>query len=316
MHFATNDITIKLSMRKVKTFFHVLANSLFPFERYYKKILKTGFAFSLKYFITLVIILQIIFGIIFFIKNAFINQSLHKLNSNLLKMLNNYPSDLIIKIKDGQLTTNYNSPFIMWFNLDKFPMPVLAVDEFAYPEKINEYDSYVLLQNNAITIRTPVNNQIKTFPFPQDNEYVITKNRVNTIQNLLFDSLTLRLTMILVAGYIGINVIFLIFFIVSKIIYLALFAAVIFLIIRLIIKNTHIPYQKIIQISFHTNTLPIIFEYIVITSTVRFSFQKGGLFIHKLGILIWLFSIVYGAFLVAGIYEAYHTGKRHIHHHS
>src|SRR3989344_520307 len=283
-------------MRKVKTFVHVFINSLFPLAWYYKKILKTRFSFSLKYLITLIVILHILFGAIFFIKYSVINQSLPQLNKNLFDMLSNYPSDLIIRIKNSQLTTNYDHPYIMWFNSKKFPTPVLAIDSFAQPEKINEYRSYVLIHDNAITIRNPNNGRIKSYPLPSQNEYIINKNRVNQMQNVLLDTFAIRFTSIIIAGYIGILILLLIVFIIVKLLYLLLFSVIIFFIMRTILKNTDIHYKKIVQISFHASTLPLIFEYLVITSKIGFSFEKGG-------------------FIIAGIYEAYHKEKRHPHHH-
>lgn len=311
-----NTINIKGDMRKVKTFLHVFINSLFPFAWYYKKILKTRFSFSFKYVITLIMILHSIFAMIFFVKNVIMNKSLHELNDKLLEMVNNYPSDLVIRIKNKQLTMNYDHPYIMWFDIKKFPTPVLVVDAFAQAEKINEYGSYILLHSDAITIRNPNNDQIKTYPLHESSEYVITKNRVRNMQNIVFDTSAVRLTTIILAGYIGINIILLISFIILKIIYFMLFSAVIFFVIRNSIKNTHIGYKKIVQISFHASTLPLIFEYIVITSKIRFSLEKGGFSIGQLGLLMWFFSIVYGAFLTVGIYETYHKETKHIHHHS
>lgn len=302
-------------MKKVKTFFHIFINSLFPLEGYYKKLLKTRFAFSLKYILTLIVILHIFFATIFFIKYSVINESLPQLNKNLFTMLSNYPSDLIIRIKNSQLTMNYDHPYIMWFNSRKFPTPVLAVDSFAQPEKINEYNSYILLHDNAITIRNPSNGRIKSYPLPANNEYVITKNRINQMQNALFDTFAIRLTTVIVAGYIGINILLLISFIVIKILYLLLFSLILFFIIRGVLKKTHIRYKKIVQISFHASTLPLIFEYLVITSKIQFSLEKGGFFISPFGLLIWLISIVYGAFIIAGIYETYHKENTHHRHH-
>ncbi len=300
-------------MRKVKTFLYIFTNSLFPLAGYYKKILKTRFAFSCKYIITLIVILHILFATIFFIKFSFVDQSFSQLNRNLFEMLNSYPSDLVIRIKNSQLTTNYDHPYIMWFDLKKFPTPVLAIDSFAQPEKINEYRSLALLHDNAVTLRNPRTGRILSYPFPPHNEYLITKNRVTNMQNILFDTFAIRLTVIIVAGYIGINILLLFSFIILKIIYLLLFSFVLFFIMRFVLKNIHVHYKKIVQISFHASTIPLIFEYLVITSKIRFSFEKGGFFVSPFGMLIWLISIVYGAFLVAGIYEAYHKENKHPH---
>lgn len=300
-------------MKKVKTFLHIFINSLFPYKAYYHKLLLTRLSFTIKYFFTLVIVVHIFFAVIFFAKNVIFNPDIAIIKNNIMKMMNQYPKDLIITIKNNIITTNYDRPYLAWFDYKNIPYLLAAVDPYAEPDKIYQYDAFILLGMNGFTIRNPKTNMITTYPFLATTEYIVNKQKVNQWQETFIDHVAFRFPLIIFIGYLIVNLFFVISFIIGKFIYLAVFSLLIFGIIFYFIKHKKISYAKILQISLHASTLPLIFEYIVIVTRLRFSFFDGGLILGPVITLFWLFSIVYAAFLIAAVYEA--LNKEHIIHH-
>ncbi len=275
-------------MKKIKTFLHVVINSLFPSEHYYKKIAKTRFLFSLKYFFALIFVLNFILISTFVFRNLFLNNNLTEFKASLVKGLDNYPSNLIITIKNNRLTTNSDRPYIFWLNYQNVPHPLVAIDERATEEKIYQFDSTTILINSDGIIRR-MGNGLRYYPFKIKGEFTINKQRVENLKNLILRFFELAPFLILIIFIILFIVLFL-FFLFTKIFYLAIISLIGFWAIKVFHVKTK--YKKIFQISLHSNTIPVICEFAILILAWRVRFFHWYLFLTLV-------------FFAAAIYETY-----------
>jgi len=278
-------------MKKIKTFFHVLVNSLFPLDHYYRKILKSRLLFSLKYFLALVFSLTFVFILVFLFKNLLINNSLTQLRASLIKSLDNYPPDLVITIKNNRLFTNFDRPYIFWVEYRNVPHPVLVVDERATVEKIYQFDSTAILVNANGVIKRTVGGKLRFYPFKFKNDVIVNKQVINNWKNLVsrfFVFFQISLPFFLILAFLGLGL--LIFF--SQIIFLALISLIGFWLSKIFKLKTN--YKKLFQLSLHSNTLPLISEFVIL-----FLFWRLKFFPYYL-----LLTLI---FFATAIYEAYHN---------
>lgn len=247
--------------KKIKAFFHVFLNSFFPSDNYYKKIIKTRFLFSFKYFAVLIFILSGLFFSIFLVKNFIIKNSVLELKKNLIKSLDSYPEELVISIKNNRLTTNLDRPYIFWLKYNNIPHPLLAIDERAPKDKVYQYDSTTILIN-ATGIVKRSNNQVHYYPFNIKNDLVISKQYVNNLKKLILNFFKFYQVFFPLILFLLFVFIFLFFFF-KKIIYLLIISFFGFLLIKLFHIKTS--YKKIFQISLHSNTLPLVCEFFILS---------------------------------------------------
>lgn len=284
MTFFLSYSIIKRRMRKVKTFFHVLINSVIPQRDYYHKILKTPFSFSLKYFFFLSVIANFLF--FFFLLLKISPGFIFSLKKGLINGLNNFPSDLVISLKNGSLNTNYGHPYFFWLKGSSKEILLLVVDESAQTSGINQYRSLILLTKNELVVGADKNNIIYK-NYPPGLSLTINKESVNRLTATLTNLFGLIIVSILL-------VIFLICPLVSffiNLFYLLLSALISFFIFRLTPKKVTL--NKIFQVGLHSSTFPVIFNY----GFGAFNSNNSGF------PMIYLFLLT--VFLIAAINEVY-----------
>lgn len=293
-------------VRKVKTFLHVFLRSLIPHTLYYPKILKTPFSFSLKYFLAMLFVLNVLFLGSFFIRYS--PNKIYSLLSSLSTSLSSYPSDLIISLKKGGLMTNNNRPYLLWLDYQNKKNLLLVIDETATPKKIQLYRSSLLFTSNDVTIRDVKTNTLSTLPLNYFDDQKITKammNRavrgINTVLSyfpLLYGSFIVLFAVLLPTAS------FLVTFL-----YLLFSSGIVFLAYRFFAKK-HFKIKKIIQVSFHAATFPLLLDYSLII--LRPTIQMGSnAFLPLRQIPFPLLFLTMLAFFVAvGVYEA-HAEETH-----
>lgn len=263
-------------MKKIKTFFHVFINSLFPLDYYYKKIVKTPFSFSLKYFFALIFALNFILISVFILRNWFIKNNVNEFKINLINSLNNYPENLIITIKNNQLTTNFDRPYIFWLNYKKIPHPLIVIDERATEDKIYNFDSTSLLVNsNGFIIKTAKGQRYYPFKFFKE-DLTINKQSVDYLKNLIFRFSEFSLLLIPII-LVLLPIILTLYFFLVKMFYLALISLIAFWAIKILKIKTK--YKKVFQISLHSATFPLVCEFAILTLTWRLKFPFWYLFL-------------------------------------
>ncbi len=293
-------------MKKVKTFFHIFVNSLLPQDTYYPKLLKVPFYFSLQYFTVLVFILSFIF-----VTSISLRLSPLKINSllgNLAANLNKYPNDLVININKGTMTTNYDRPYFLWLDSDEADTNhlLLVVDQEATPQKINQYDSAILLTRKNIVFKNTGTADLKIIPMKTVDNDTITKSTVDSVKNTI-----LSINKLVLLAY---PLLFLVFFLFltlvsffSNVLYVLISAGVVYLFYHFFIQHKSRPkFVKTFQISMHAITLPMVTNYTLGVFNLKLNQSLSVLYL----LLVLLFTAV-------GVYKAYvHEVSSHpkIHH--
>ncbi len=291
---------ITLSMKKVKSFIQTFTKSLFPHHVTYHHFLNVRFGSAFRYFISLVLVLNL-GAFIFFIAN--LNPiKMSDLINNLTLSVGQYPSDLVINIRRGLLTTTYNQPYLAWLNYGGSRYLLLAVDESAIPNKIDSYQSYMLLTKNDFVFTLshkpgdfmiiPLNN-IGNITFDKSTAIDMQKNLLNV--NSWF-------TIVYLAFCIGLIIVLPTISIIITLLYLVTGALIAYFLLRM--ANPQIHWKKVIQIGLFAVTLPLLIDYILLFIGLRTPYQP------------LMFFALTTLFTIGGTYEAYYPLTTHhsVHH--
>ncbi len=272
-------------MQKVKTFFHILSNSLLPQANYYHKLLKTPFSFSRKYFTFLVFVVNTVFAILLFVRLQ--SSGLMSLKDTVPASLQNYPDDLSVMIHGGMLHTNSDKPYFHWVDVGDSKRLVAVIDESADPEKIEEYDSVVLFTSQNAIVKQ--NGTLGKIPYG-NRDVIVDKGYVEGLRKNLQDISSM-------VSFFGPPVLLLIapvVFLIFYAIYFLVVTVLVFIPFKLFVKK--IRFFKSFQISLHAGSFPIIIDYALCLFKPQIAFAP---MIH----LVFFGLTV--LFIFAGIYEAY-----------
>lgn len=273
---------IKENMRKIKNTF---INSLIPNKKFYKELLRKKLIYSFNYFLVFIFVLNLFFFIVLTLKlNLPINYQNFK---QFLNRFDEIPKSLIINIDNAHLSTTHNRPLLIWINNNGAKSLLAVLDETASAEKINLYDTPILLTSSEIVFMRGSKNYT-TLEYP--NETIrITKDKIVNVKNYVIKFLPF-LVSILIFYFVAILPIILFL---SSLIFLVLIILPIYLVFHL--KNKKIKFEKVFQISLHSSTIPIIiFTILPLLSNVFLILISFPLFI----ILEFLFICV-------SVYDAY-----------
>ncbi len=284
-------------MQKIRTFWHVLRHSLIPFDYYYHKLRTTRPSFSFRYFLVLVLVTVFITTSAQFLAFATVFPKT-RLQSLVSSLTLQYPDDFIVTITpQGRLTTNYDKPFILFSPLSSNPMPLIVVDPKAQADKLDDYATPILMTEGHVY--TKFGSYVSTYDYKINEPMKITHALFIQWTQMLSQSLesyTTTLIGVFISMYVLISVATLLTHIV-----LALAISCVTWVIYAILFRTHqarrmIAVNKLIQISFHTMTAPLILACIFVitplTSTLPF----------------WYFGMNV-ILLTGGVYEAYFAKK-------
>ena len=288
-------------MKKVKSFLRIFQQSFFPSVVYYKKLSRVNFKISLLYFIFLVLILNITLITSLILKNS--PKKINNLLSSVTKVLEEFPNDYTIQIKQGSLITSYDKPKFFWLDyLDK-KIPLLVIDKNLLLKQAKLYLSLSLLTSEGVMINPK-------FLCPKIGLIRIPLSYFN---NLTFNKQTALL------GYSFINSLkqsFIFFYIVSVFlifllitfsslivltIYLLLSTLLVFLIFKFFLRRRFY-LKKTFQIGFHAITFPLVLNYfLMVLPKINFPFT----FDIPLTIFPLAYFLVILIFIFAGNYFAH-----------
>ena len=148
-------------MNLLKTFFYSFKKSLFE-PKYYKDVVKVRFWFSFKYLLCLLFIFVIFRGVVLggqYLKSR--PQIQPEVNRLLTYAENFYPTDLELKIRNNQLSTNVNEPYIFDPAIDEmqsYQRHLLTIDTKGSIENYPNYNTYVLATKNALVYPSKSDN--------------------------------------------------------------------------------------------------------------------------------------------------------------
>lgn len=255
-------------------FFNNIKSSIYN-PNFYNEILNKPFSYSLKYFLSLAVLIAIVTTIVFsFSTLPKINKFIGEIDVNVLKY---YPDELVITAKNGIISTNVPEPYFI-------KMPAELKDENIKPAKneseITRQDMAELENLVVIDTKSPLtvdlflsyktfalvgrdsiafydNSAVKIQPTGPELNGVLTKAKVlESLDKIMPYIKIIPVALIPIAfifSFIG--------FIFGNLIYLIFGAFVIWLAAK--IMKRELEYGKAYQIGFHAITLGVILEAII-----------------------------------------------------
>jgi hypothetical protein len=284
---------IKNVGKKIKFFFDVLVKSLTKFP-YYNEIAKTKFKFSVKYLFFLFYILSLITSIIFassiailVIPNVpkFVSQFESKASSL-------YPAGLVVNVKKGIVSTNQKEPYsidsLNQFKLNNGYDHFITIDTNADPSNIkNENTAILVTKDSVVTIDKNKSGSYQVYPIDTNANYLINKSSYLDVISKISPYLkyiepvliALVILSILLWPILGAAL-----SLVGQLIYLVIFSAIFFVVVKLMKKK--IAYKKLLQLSIHASTLPILLSFVVSSLGIQMPFMLGSAILFVFMILV------------------------------
>lgn len=240
-------------MRKIKAFIYVYTKSLTSFT-YYRDILKTGFGFSVKYYLFLALLASIITSLAISIK---IIPETSRVFGNLINNARNaFPDDLVFTMKNSEWSINRPEPFIV--PMPKFegetadpntPKNLVVFYNNGTIEDLKNLDTLVIF--NKVNVLYREDNKISVMPLKDLPDNVVNKTEFDkfiaafaTILRLLPLLMVVMIFLAVLAG----NIIFRAF-------YFAWFSLFVWL--ASAITGFKLSYSQSIKVAIHSATLPL-----------------------------------------------------------
>ena len=239
-------------MKKLKAALHVFTQSLTS-PKYYNKLIKTDFKFSLKYYIVLAFLFTLATSL-----NALI-PLLPKINQGVEDALTYahelYDDDLVITLENGEVSINKEEPYIVPFpsNAPEAPKNLIVFDsEGTLDDLERTYDTLFLINSRNILVRNE--ERIQAYPVGNFPDGEFTEDDLAEIT----DSLRSFGNFIpyIVGTILFLAVLF--YYLVFRLIYL-FFVSVILWIAGLI-RGLSFEFINYYQIALHAITLPLCLE--------------------------------------------------------
>lgn len=283
-------------MRKAKIFARTFWNSLTK-PSYYKDINDAKFSFSFKYLLSLFLLVSFIVGVSISARTlGFISQTPKFVESTKGFMVETYPKELTLTLKEGKITTNVKEPYFVDLAEDKKAAiesfkHFIAISTKGNPEDIKNLDSLFLLTADNLVVSEgsasgnyrviSLNNTLSKIP----NGVSMDK----TLFTSILDKFTPYVLKVLPRIIIGISLLILIFYPLLRGTFGFIFQAVFLLPASLVlfvgakIAKRKLSFTKTYQMSLHGATIPV---------TLSFLFGFSGLNPY-ISIAFWMAFFVF-----------------------
>lgn len=252
-------------MKKIKAAFYVFYKSLTD-ENYYKDIIKMDLGFSIKY----IFVLALLATAITLPKTVkpLLTDFKETLDSISTALVNFYPEDLVITVKDGEIFINQPEPYFVELPGDlnnferedgSYPRYLVVFDSLGELSDLETYNTIVLVNRKNILVKE--SNSIEVYPLKDAPDTEITKEKF--VEGYMKVDAFIKVLPYLV---LVIVVVFsLIYYFGFRLVYLFLVGFVLYLIGKNI-KNQNLEYKKYYMVAIHAMTMPLLVE--VLTSVL------------------------------------------------
>lgn len=235
---------------------------------YYKEIVKKPLKFSFGYLFSLLFVLTLISGLKFAAGLGFIIPQAPQLVTSAKEGIKSlFPSELVITIRNGELSTNVKEPYYielpgLWGKLKETHF--ITINTKASVDDIQSLNTAILLTKKSAVIKEQ-NNGLRVYPFSDIKEtIVLDKNSYNQLTSKVLpylDYLPKILTILLILAIIIWPFIGAAFWLIGELIYLLMISLLLLLVVS--IMKRKIQYVKIYQMSMHALTLPLLIDFIL-----------------------------------------------------
>ncbi|MFZ5424280.1 MAG: DUF1189 family protein [Patescibacteria group bacterium] len=254
-------------MKKIKAFFYVYIKSITSID-YYKDLTKVGFGFSFKYFVILAALAAIVASVgISLPASKSINEAVNK---GLDSLVNHYPEDLEITIKEGLLSINKPEPYIVKFpeeltqDSEEFKDQNLIVfDSEGTIDDLENYNTVILVNRKNILVNNPEatgTDQIRVLPLRDFEEGTLNKETVMYLINE-FRPLAKFIPYIVFTAIAGAMIFY---FFAYRLTYLLVVTAILMLVGNIV--KVKLQFSKYYQIGLHAMTLPLTIDVITLVA--------------------------------------------------
>lgn len=241
---------------------------------YYSEILNQPFSSSLKYFLSLAALIALFSTIVFsFTTLPEINKFINEISP---KVLNYYPDNLEVTVKNGKVSTNVTEPYFIKMpaeiksefqnsnnNSTKTSPDLTKIDNLFVIDTISpltmdsfkNYKTFVLISRDSVAYVD--NNAVKIQSLDQSINAVINKGKISSALNEIMPYIKIIPFVLVPSVFIG----WWIGFIIGNLIYLIFGAFVIWLAAKIMKKE--LEYGKAYQVGLHAITLSVILDAMV-----------------------------------------------------
>ncbi len=283
-------------MRKVKIFARTFWNSLTK-PSYYKDILEAKFSFSLKYLLSLFLLVSLIVGVSLSARIlGFVPQTPRFVKETKDFLVETYPKELKLTLKEGKITTNVKEPYFIDLAEDKkatiSPFShLIAISTKGNSQDIKNLDSFFLLTEDSLIVSEgSASASYRVISLGSTLSKI--PNGVSMDKTLfvsILDKFTPSVLKVLPRIIVGVSFLILIFYpllrgtfgFIFEAVFLLPAALVLFVGAKILKKN--LSFAKTYQMSFHGATIPV---------TLSFLFGFSGLNPYIL-IVSWLAFFVF-----------------------
>lgn len=281
-----------------RAFYGHFQSSLFDFA-YYRQVLNLDLAISFKYLATLLILVSFINGLAF---SIILSSHLPQIPDFVAKaksaILNFYPLELILTIKNGELSTNVNEPYyidppeiISIFNArtEQAVAHFLTIDTQSKIEDFASYKTVILVTKKAIAVsRGDGKYETKSFSDidPKNSGITIDQTKYSsTIGQLLpyLDYLKKATIVLIIIALVLWPPIGGTLYLLGKLLYLLPLAFAFYLLFK---GSGLLNFKKIYQLGLHALTWPIVIN--LVADLFGFNFS----YFYSLFFIIWLYIII------------------------
>ena len=283
---------------KPKVFARTFWNSLTK-PSYYKDINEAKFSFSIKYLLSLFLLVSFIVGISISARVlGFISQTPKFVESTKSFMVETYPKELKLTLKESKITTNVKEPYFVDLAENKKAAiepfkHFIAISTKGNPEDIKSLDSLFLLTSDNLIISEGIaSSSFRTISLGN----ILSKipNGISmdkTLFTSILDKFSPYALKVLPRIIVAISILILIFYPLLRGTFGFIFEAIFLLPLSLVlfvgakIARRKISFKKMFQMSLHGATIPITLSFI-------FGFSGSGLYPY-ISIVSWLAFFVF-----------------------
>lgn len=284
------------NMTKLKAFYYIFLKSVTSFD-YYRDLVGTNLAFSIRYLILLVLTTSLVLGI------AVSAQTSAKLQTDVNKLLDQgaalYPEGLVVTAKDGQLSINQPEPLVIKTpavflantgdKTARAPQNFIVFNSNGVLDDVKKLDTFVLVNKTNFLIQNA--EKIEVYPIKNVPNGQLTKQNVADL-------------VIKVRGYVkfiplGIFALVLVTSVFYNLGFRVIYIGIAALILLLAGKSMklNLTFAKYFKIAIHTTTIPLLLEIVL------------GILNISLGLPFWalILNVVLGFLVLSKNKDAFLT---------
>ncbi len=251
-------------MKKIKAFIYVFTKSLTS-PNYYNDVIKTGFAFSIKYYLSLIAILSLL------IATGVTIRLVPQVNSTVSDIATQaktiYPDDLIFTMQDGTWDVNRPQPFIVPMpdsikssSDASAPVNAIVFDKSGTINDLDKYQTAILVNSVNMISKDSSNGAIKAYPLKDIPNGQFDKSQFTTMVDSIVGLEKYVPLIIFGAVLLGM----LAYFVIVRMIYLLIAALVVYFIASLM--NSKLSYANSYKLALNNMTLPLVLSAILTIS--------------------------------------------------